>query len=103
MMTTPNGSLSGADKILDVRAVPCSSKHELILKTWSDLPVGDYFILLNHRDPVPLREQLEAEFPGAFAWDYLERSPECFRIKLTKLRESPRQVATGRSYGCGGH
>ena len=40
---------------MDVRPIPCSIKHGLILKTWRELPVGDYFILLNDHDPVPLR------------------------------------------------
>ena len=66
----------GADKVMDVRLIPCSVKHGLILKTWRELPVGDHFILRNDHDPVPLRDQFEAEYPGAFTWDYLERGPE---------------------------
>ena len=28
----------------------------------------------------------EAEFPGALSWEYLERGPEDFRVKITKLQ-----------------
>lgn len=74
------------NKVMDVRPIPCSIKHGLILKTWQDLPVGDFFILLNDHDPVPLWYQFQAEWPGAFQWDYVERGPEDFRVKITKVR-----------------
>ena len=101
-MNTQTASVIGADKVMDVRPIPCSIKHGLILRTWRELPVGDHFILLNDHDPVPLRYQFEAEFPGAFTWDYLERGPEDFRVKLTKLQELPPPVASPQSYGCSG-
>ena len=101
-MTTQTASIIGADKVMDVRPIPCSVKHGLILRTWRELPVGDHFILLNDHDPVPLRYQFEAEFPGTFAWDYLERGPEDFRVKLTKLQELPPPIASPGSYGCSG-
>ena len=37
---------------MDVRPIPCSVKHGLIIQTWLQLPVGDYFVLLNDHDPV---------------------------------------------------
>jgi uncharacterized protein (DUF2249 family) len=74
-----------ADKVMDVRPIPCSIKHGLILKTWFNLAPGDYFILLNDHDPVPLRYQFEAEFGKAFTWEYLERGPVEFRVKISKL------------------
>jgi uncharacterized protein (DUF2249 family) len=83
IMTAPI-SLVTADKVMDVRPIPCSIKHGMILKTWFNLSVGDYFILLNDHDPVPLRYQFQAEFPGAYAWEYLERGPADFRVKITK-------------------
>ncbi len=84
MNTSPN-SILDENKVMDVRPIPCSIKHGLILQTWFNLPVGDHFILLNDHDPVPLRYQFQAEFPDAFSWDYLERGPEDFRVKITKL------------------
>ena len=30
--------LIGADKVMDVRAIPCSVKHGQIVKTWLDTP-----------------------------------------------------------------
>ncbi len=77
-------SLVGSDKVMDVRSVPCAIKHPAILKAWFNLAVGDYFILVNHHDPVPLRNQLE-KFGAALSWEYLEAGPEIVRIKIQKL------------------
>ena len=77
---------SSAETLLDVRPIPCRTKHAQIFQRWFDLPVGQYFVLLNDHDPVPLRYQFEAEFAGAFSWEYLERGPDDFRVKISKLK-----------------
>ncbi|MDR3378618.1 MAG: DUF2249 domain-containing protein, partial [Verrucomicrobiae bacterium] len=66
----PTENLTGADGVMDVRELPCSIKHSLIVKTWQELPVGGHFILLNGHDPVRLREQFSAQWPGTCAWQY---------------------------------
>src|SRR5258708_28077246 len=85
--TLPIENLIGPDKVMDVRSIPCSIKHGLIIKTWLDLPVGDHFILLNDHDPVPLYYQFSAQWPGAFSWQHLMKGPEEFRVKITKVTE----------------
>jgi uncharacterized protein (DUF2249 family) len=84
-MTTKATNLIGKDKVMDVRPIPCSIKHGLILETWFNLTVGDYFILLNDHDPIPLRYQFEAEFGDCVKWEYIERGPTEFRVKISKL------------------
>lgn len=71
--------------VFDVRVIPGRVKHAQIFQRWFDLPVGGYFVLLNDHDPVPLYYQFEGQFAGAFSWEYLERGPEEFRVKITKL------------------
>jgi uncharacterized protein (DUF2249 family) len=83
---TPQQTLVGPDKVMDVRPIPCAIKHNLIMRTWSELPLGDHFILLNDHDPVPLYYQFAAEFPGCFTWEYVERGPEDFRVKITRTK-----------------
>jgi uncharacterized protein (DUF2249 family) len=75
----------GPDKFLDVRDIPCSIKHGLIVRTFTELPTGEHFILRNGHDPVPLRCQFEAEFPGSFTWEYVHRLPDDVAVKITKL------------------
>lgn len=93
----------GPDRILDVRPIPCAIKHGLIFRVWRELAAGDHFVLLNDHDPVPLRYQFAAEFPEAFAWDYLERGPEDFRVKITKLKAVSEAPACGIKVGSCGH
>ena len=99
-MQTEN--LIGADRVMDVRAIPCATKHPLIFNTWLELPVGGYFILLNNHDPVPMRTQFGAQWPGTFTWEYLAQEPEEFRIKITKLKALGAPV-TPVAMTCGGH
>lgn len=101
-MNIETQNLVDENRVMDVRPIPCSIKHGLILKTWRELALNSYFILLNDHDPVPLRYQFMAEFPGAFTWDYLERGPEDFRVKITKIREVLANVpeANPAEYGC---
>ena len=83
-MQTEN--LIGADKVLDVRALDCSIKHPLLVKTFIALPAGEHFILVNGHEPVRLRDQFAAQWPGTFAWESLPAMPGEFRIKITKLK-----------------
>lgn len=99
-MQTAN--LIGADKVMDVRSIPCSVKHGLIIQTWLELPVGDHFILFNDHDPVPLRYQFAAQWPDTFTWEHIVNLPGEARVKITKLKavaESVEPVATS----CGSH
>ncbi len=73
----------------DVREIPCRIKHAMIFQRWTELAVGAHFVLVNDHDPVPLYYQFAAQFPGAFTWDYLERGPEEFAVKITRLATAP--------------
>jgi len=79
-------NLIGPDGVMDVREIPCSIKHGLILRTCLELPVGGHFILLNGRDPVHLQEQVSVSWPGAYAWEHLVQKPDEVRVKITKLK-----------------
>ena len=89
------------EKIFDGRSIPCSVKHGQILQRWLDLAVGDYFVLLNDHDPVRMREQFSDRWPGAFDWRHLQRGPDEFRIKITKLKAATPVVEVVEC--CGGH
>ncbi len=91
----------GEDRVMDVRPIPCSVKHGLIIKQWLDLPVGEHFILLNDHDPVPLYYQFSAQWPEAFSWVHLVRGPDEYRVKITKHK--PVGPATAVEGCCGSH
>jgi uncharacterized protein (DUF2249 family) len=95
MSQSASTTASDSAAVFDVRPIPGRVKHAQIFQRWSDLEVGQFFILLNDHDPVPLRYQFEAEFTNAYYWEYLERGPEEFRVKITKLQPTaPAPFAT---------
>jgi uncharacterized protein (DUF2249 family) len=81
----PPATITTDDTRFDVREIPCQIKHPQIMQRWFGLPVGAHFVLINDHDPVPLYYQFNALFPQAFDWEYLERGPDIFQIKITKL------------------
>lgn len=89
----------------DVRVISCREKHAQIFKRWTDLPVGGFFVLVNDHDPVPLYYQFDAQFAGAFSWEYLEQGPEVFQVKITRLAATttPTNLRPPTGGGCGSH
>lgn len=96
--------------ILDVREIPCQIKHPKIMKRFLGLAVGAHLVLVNDHDPVPLYYQFDAMFPKAFQWEYLERGPVEYRIRIAKLAAvvppvrlgSPCAPDDGGTVGAGG-
>lgn len=70
---------------LDVRIIPPREKHPAIHARLNELAVGDTLTLVNDHDPRPLRFELDAECPDEFAWEYLERGPETWRVEIRRL------------------
>lgn len=88
----------------DVREIPCSIKHGLIFKRWEALRPGEHFVLVNDHDPVPLYYQFSAQFNDAVGWEYEQRGPDVFAVRITKRAAcdplSPEEIAAKR---CGNH
>jgi len=76
-----------SEKFFDVRGIPCSVKHAQILERWRNLKIGDFFVLVNDHDPIPLRYQFEAEFRDSFTWEHLQKGPDVYEVKIAKLCE----------------
>lgn len=92
----------------DVREIPCRVKHAQIFQRWFDLPVGQFFVLINDHDPIPLYYQFAAQFPDAFQWEYLLRGPDEFQVKITKLHAvasgaTPPAPSHASGQTCGSH
>lgn len=85
---------------IDVRAIAPRDRHPLIFQMFRSLGTSGTMEIVNDHDPKRLYYQLQAEQSGQFAWDYLERGPEVWRVRITKF-------AGGHSNGpccgaCGG-
>lgn len=86
--------------MLDVRDTACSIKHGLILQTFFDLKCGGDFILCNGADPVPLRSQFDAAFPGALSWEHRHRRPKPWRVENKKSSNLTAVPCVGARSGC---
>jgi peroxiredoxin-like protein len=74
-----------AGDVLDVRALPAPRRHELIFRKLDELVGRAAITLVNDHDPKPLHYQLEATRPGDFSWDYVERGPEAWRVRIARI------------------
>lgn len=63
---------------------PPHLKHKVIFETFEKLQPSEALLLINDHNPVPLHFQFEAMHPGKFTWEYIERGPATFRVKIGK-------------------
>ena len=73
-----------ATTTVDVRTIIPRERHPLIFNTFRNLVPGDAFLLVNDHDPKPLYYQFQAELGEAFQWEYLERGPEVWKVRIGK-------------------
>ncbi|MGB9307622.1 MAG: DUF2249 domain-containing protein [Mycobacterium sp.] len=78
-----------ADNELDVRKLRKPDKHPTIFATYAGLPVGGSFVLVNNHDPKHLHEEFEADHVGSYGWEYVEKGPAVWRIRISKLTTTP--------------
>ncbi|MGZ3753660.1 MAG: iron-sulfur cluster repair di-iron protein [Mucilaginibacter sp.] len=69
---------------LDVTVIEPRLKHPTIFDRFDLLLPGEAFIIHNDHDPKPLYYQLLAERGQIFTWDYLEKGPETWQVKIRK-------------------
>ncbi|MEO8761058.1 MAG: iron-sulfur cluster repair di-iron protein [Bacteroidia bacterium] len=70
---------------LDVTKIEPRLKHPSIFNKFDALAGGQAFILHNDHDPVPLYYQMVAERGKTFEWEYLQKGPAVYEVKITKL------------------
>lgn len=70
---------------LDVRTIAHGARHEITFGKLHALAPGERLLIVNDHDPKPLRYQLDAAWPGMFAWAYLAAGPQVWRIEVTRL------------------
>lgn len=72
------------EKQIDVRPLAPRDRHPTIFNTWEGLPDGGAILLVNDHDPLPLYYQFACENGGGFHWEYLERGPAVWRVRISK-------------------
>lgn len=80
---------------LDVTKIDPRMKHPTIFGKFDGLTGGQAFVIHNDHDPVPLYYQLIAERGKVFEWEYLQKGPEIFEVKITKLNTGEKPTTIG--------
>ena len=69
---------------VDVRQWPHARRHDEIFSRLQKLSSGEALVIVNDHDPKPLRYQMEAIWPAAFAWTYEESGPEQWKVAVAR-------------------
>jgi len=73
-----------SDAVVDVRGLPRFLRHAAIMDLFDALRPGESFVIVNDHDPAPLRTHFESRTACGHAWDYLERGPAAWLVRLTR-------------------
>lgn len=71
----------------DIRPYPPAERHEMFYKAFADIKPGEAFDFINDHDPLPLYYQMEAESKEPFRWEYLEKGPEVWKVRVIKEKK----------------
>lgn len=88
----PSATVERAEEI-DVRTIPPVQRHPLIFAKFDALTIGSSVRLVNDHDPIPLNRQFEALRPGQFSWDYIERGPALFQVRIRRVAKGTEKDA----------
>ena len=69
---------------LDVRSIPHAIRHATIFGALDSVRPGAGLELVAPHDPLPLLDQVNQRWPGAFSVTYGERGPEAWRLSLVR-------------------
>ena len=70
----------------DIRPFPPTERHEMFYKAFADIKPGEAFEFINDHDPKPLYYQMEAESKEPFKWEYLEKGPDAWKVRVVKVK-----------------
>ncbi|MEC5293506.1 DUF2249 domain-containing protein [Aurantimonas sp. C2-6-R+9] len=70
------------ERVVDVREIGASVRHTVISQLFIHLAAGETLQLIVDHDPRRLKLQLEAGCDGGICWDYLEKGPDIWRVRL---------------------
>ena len=77
---------------IDVRTIVPRERHPLIFGSFDTLLPGETLLLVNDHDTKPLFYQFQAESTGEFTWEYVEKGPDVWQVKIGKPEETAARV-----------
>lgn len=71
----------------DLRPYTPTIRHEMFYKAFAEIKPGEAFEFINDHDPKPLYYQMEAESKEPFRWEYLQKGPDDWKVRVVKIEE----------------
>jgi uncharacterized protein (DUF2249 family)/quercetin dioxygenase-like cupin family protein len=93
------GARRAAERDIDLCQVKRPERHPIVFAAFDRLAVGGSLTIKNDHDPQPLRMQLERMRQGEVSWEYLERGPETFKVRITRVAPPAADTASERQRG----
>jgi uncharacterized protein (DUF2249 family)/quercetin dioxygenase-like cupin family protein len=96
------GEQGATEREIDLCLLDRAERHPLVFAAFDRLAVGESFVIHNDHDPQPLRMQIEQMREGEMSWEYIDRGPETFSIRITRAalpagNVGPASVGTAQS------
>lgn len=80
---------AGASPELDARTIPHAIRHATIFGALAAVEPAADLVLVAPHDPLPLLAQLEQRAPAVFDVEYLQRGPDAWRLRFTRMPAEP--------------
>lgn len=74
---------------VDVRGLAPCDRDARLDAGFDGLHGGDSFVLINDFDPYRVYHRLHAQTRGALVWEYLQRGPHVWRIRIGRPEAAP--------------
>ncbi len=69
---------------INVQELEPALRHQTIFNVFNTLKEGEHLIIHNNHDPMPVYYQLMNMRGNIFSWEYLQKGPEWWDIKVTR-------------------
>lgn len=73
------------ENIINVQELEPRLRHQTIFNVFNSLKEREYLVIHNNHDPLPVYYQLMNMRGNIFNWEYLQKGPEWWDIKVTRI------------------
>ncbi|MCT8268302.1 MULTISPECIES: DUF2249 domain-containing protein [Afifella] len=73
------------DRLVDLREVTKPMRRVAFFAAFDELQTGEALLIVNDHDPMGLFHYLQIAIPGDFTWEYVERGPDEWRVRIGRI------------------
>lgn len=82
-------------RTINIQEIEPMMRHQTIFDTFENLEEGESLIIHNDHDPQPVYYQMMDFYGDMFLWEYLERGPKWWDVKVTKRSSQEVELKEG--------